>query len=143
MEPTFYLRRSRVQRHESERNALSPACHMEERRFGDGGTHSFVRGSRCIVRVPGAGVTSKVVKRAVLTRRPEGSHGILRFVCFACKSMRNRMEVSHEYLYDPVCCSVASMAIRSWRFSCSGRVHSHPAHFCCNFAHPALRTRQA
>src|SRR5450755_3223543 len=51
-------------------------------------------------------------------------------------------EVSHEYLYDPVSSSVGGMAIRSQCISCSGWVHSHPAHRRCNFADHALCARQ-
>jgi hypothetical protein len=63
-------------------------------------------------------------------------------VQFACGLDNKSEEVSHEYLYDPVCGSVGGVAIRSWCFSRSGWVYSHPAHRRCNFADYALCARQ-
>jgi hypothetical protein len=58
------------------------------------------------------------------------------------RSDNNSKEVSHEYLYDSVSGSVGGMAIRSWCFSRSGWVHSHPAHRRGNFVEHALCARQ-
>src|ERR1019366_86628 len=51
-------------------------------------------------------------------------------------------EVSHEYLYDPVCNSVGGMATRFYCFSRSGWIYSHPTHRRCNFADYPLCARQ-